>query len=294
MKLAVTVLSSILLAFSVTTASPVNPTATTSYRSKFSSTPIPSGIGLDGLDPLPGNVKELLEKYLKEKHDFVQQEKICDSLQSKYTEQYMLVMNLETKIQDLEEKSQKKGGSPKYNGKIQKIKADLQAQKVKLEDLRKSYDECDSTKDGYAIELSFTEVKLMNIVFGGNWDHKSLDKKFALIEKHSSVKTYLKGLRGKGTRNNSGDQQKSQEPSDQQKSQEPSGPQKSQEPSGQQKNKKPSGQQKSQEPQPSPDTSSGSGSSGQKAPSNKRKRVFKFVGEIKSLFKRPKYDDSSN
>ncbi|KAK5671278.1 hypothetical protein QVD99_002308 [Batrachochytrium dendrobatidis] len=121
MKLAVTVLSSILLAFSVTTASPVNPTATTdvetststvipsattSTESSTSSTPIPSGIGLDGLDPLPGNVKYLLKEYAEIQDDCDLQRKVHQFLKSQYDiqreAQYSKFIKLDQEIQGCE------------------------------------------------------------------------------------------------------------------------------------------------------------------------------------------------
>ncbi|KAK5668158.1 hypothetical protein QVD99_005197 [Batrachochytrium dendrobatidis] len=87
MKLAVAVLSSILLACSVTTANPVNPSATTDVASTSTSFLASNGIGLDGLDPLPGNVKELLEKYAEIDYDRNQQRKIYWPLKSRYDSQ---------------------------------------------------------------------------------------------------------------------------------------------------------------------------------------------------------------
>ncbi|KAJ8326149.1 hypothetical protein QVD99_001359 [Batrachochytrium dendrobatidis] len=77
MKLAVAVLSSILFVCSVTTANPVNPSATTDAEAS-TSTFIPStkGIGLGALDDaLPDNVKHLLDKYAEIENDRNQQKK---------------------------------------------------------------------------------------------------------------------------------------------------------------------------------------------------------------------------
>ncbi|KAK5669102.1 hypothetical protein QVD99_004864 [Batrachochytrium dendrobatidis] len=274
MKLAVAVLSSILLACSVTTANPVNPSATTDVETSTSTvipsattdveaitspTPNPNGIGLGGLDQLPSSIKELLDKHLKLSHARDEQKKVCDPLKPEYDSQIMLVIDLKTKIEVLEEKSQKNGGSPEYDGEIQKTKLDLEAQRSKLEDIEKRYNECQLKKNGLESEIYLTKMRLVYLVFGDSSNFRLFDQQLYLINKHPSVKGYLGEL----------SLEYSKTPG--------------QSSSGQQH----------QESQPSSSRPSGSGSPGQKAPSNKRKRISKLVGEIKSLFKRPKYDDSS-
>ncbi|KAK5668103.1 hypothetical protein QVD99_005143 [Batrachochytrium dendrobatidis] len=91
MKLAVAVLSSILLACSVTIANPIDPSATTSTEAITSPTPNPNGIGISGLDPLSDSVKDLLDKYIELEDDRNEQGKKCKLLQSEYDSQIMLV-----------------------------------------------------------------------------------------------------------------------------------------------------------------------------------------------------------
>ncbi|OAJ45435.1 hypothetical protein BDEG_28575 [Batrachochytrium dendrobatidis JEL423] len=253
MKLAVAVLSSILLACSVTIANPVDPSATTDVESSTSPTPNPNGIGMGGLNPLPNIIKDLLEKHLKLNHNRNHYGRICNSLKSEYEDQKKLVMNLGRKIQVLKHKAQGNSGGPKYDDEIQETKVDLKAQKAKLADLGKDYHECESE---YLVEL----------VFGGPWDPKSFGQQLSLIGKHPSVMEYFDGSGNKGQS------------------------------SGRSKRlgQKPSGQQQHQDSQPSPDTPSESGSTGQGASSNKRKGSSKFMNGLKSFFQRSRRDDPSN
>ncbi|KAJ8323134.1 hypothetical protein O5D80_008192 [Batrachochytrium dendrobatidis] len=91
MKLAAAVLSLILLAFSVTTANPVDPSESTDAEHRISAViptvlkgveynfwidANPDGIGLGALDDaLPDNVKHLLDKYVELQDDRNQQSK---------------------------------------------------------------------------------------------------------------------------------------------------------------------------------------------------------------------------
>ncbi|EGF76144.1 hypothetical protein BATDEDRAFT_92998 [Batrachochytrium dendrobatidis JAM81] len=275
MKLAVAVLSSILLACSVTTANPVNPSATTDVETSTSTvipsattdveaitspTPNPNGIGLGGLDQLPSSIKELLDKHLKLSHARDEQKKVCDPLKPEYDSQIILIADLETKIQVLERKFQRSGGSPKYDGEIQKTKADLEAQKVKLKDIRSRYYECQLKTCYIELDLSLIKIELVECVFGETWDPESTERKLLLIGQHPSVMRYFGELGNKG-QSSECNECLGQNPSD---------------------------QQQHQEPQPSPDTPSGSGSSGQKVPSNRQKGSSKFMGKLKSFFGRPK------
>ncbi|KAK6096857.1 hypothetical protein MT418_002513 [Batrachochytrium dendrobatidis] len=143
MKLAVAVLSSILLVCSATTANPVNPSATTDAEAS-TSTVIPSenGIGLGALDdPLPGNVKHLLDKYAEIEDGRNQQRKIYWPLKSRYDSQYDVLMGVKKDLKVLEYLSQD-DDSLKYYIEIRKTKLDHEKQLSKLDKIRKSFDEC--------------------------------------------------------------------------------------------------------------------------------------------------------
>ncbi|KAK6096879.1 hypothetical protein MT418_002530 [Batrachochytrium dendrobatidis] len=310
MKLAVAVLSSILLACSVTIANPIDPSATTDVETSTStvipsattdveastsSTPNPNGIGLGALDyPLPDSIKELLEKYEKKGKIAMNKKKV--------------------KIYILKHKYQGNGGSSEYDNEIQETKSNLETQKAKLADLGKDYHECVLEKNSLEFEMSRIEVKLVECVFGEPWDPKSFDQQLSLIDKHPSVRGYFSELRGKG-QSSGHSKRPSQKPSDQQqrkksggrrKHRNPSGQQQRKKPSGQQQRKKPSGQQQQQkpsdqqpqEPQPSSSRPSGSGSLGRRvsssihrASSGVRRGTSRLVGNVESFFKRPKDED---
>ncbi|EGF82899.1 hypothetical protein BATDEDRAFT_86370 [Batrachochytrium dendrobatidis JAM81] len=339
MKLAVAVLSSILLACSVTIANPIDPSATTDVESiafpdlpsattdvessifpdlpsattdvesSTLPTPNPNGIGLGGLDPLPDSIKDLFKKYRKKKQGFNQQKKKCELLKSEYNDQRRLIERLWRNTRILQHKYQGNGGSPKHDA-TQKSKLNLKAQRDRLDDLKESIQDCESKRNSLEFELDLIEIELVTLVFGGPWDPKSFYKKLLLIGTYPSVQNYLDRLRneekssecneclgqnpsdqqqhrkpsGQQQQQKPGGQQQQQKPSDQQQQQKPSDQQQQQKPSDQQQHQKPSGQQQHQEPQPSPDTPSGSGSPGQKVPSNRQKGSSKFMGKLKSFF----------
>ncbi|KAJ8328652.1 hypothetical protein O5D80_002641 [Batrachochytrium dendrobatidis] len=265
MKLAVAVLSSILFACSVTIANPIDPSETTSTESSTSPTPNPNGIGLDGLNPLPNIIKDLLNKYIELEHGRDEQEKLYGSLKPQYDHQHKLVKDLEKRIRLLEFISQTSGDNQKYYGEIQETKLNLEAQRSKLFDFGSRYYECQLKTCYIELDLSLIKIELVECVFGGPWDSKSTDRKLFLIGTYPSVMRYFGELGNKG---------------------QSSGRNKS---LGQNH-----GDQQHQDLQPSPNTPSGSGSPGQKVPSNRQKGSCKFMNGLKSFFQRSKNDDSSN
>ncbi|KAJ8322518.1 hypothetical protein O5D80_003107 [Batrachochytrium dendrobatidis] len=142
MKLAVAVLSSILLVCSATTANPVKPSATTNTEHRISAViPSTNGIGIDNLSPLPGNVKHLLDKYAEIEDGRNQQSKIYWPLKSRYDSQYDVLMGVKKDLKVLEYLSQDDDGL-KYYIEIRKTKLDHEKQLSKLDKIRKSFDEC--------------------------------------------------------------------------------------------------------------------------------------------------------
>ncbi|KAJ8325405.1 hypothetical protein O5D80_006341 [Batrachochytrium dendrobatidis] len=275
MKLAVAVLSSILLACSVTIANPIDPSATTSTKSITSPTPNPNGIGLGGLDPLSDSVKDLLKEYIELEDDRNEQGKKCKLLQSEYDNQQKLIADLETKIYVLGGKSQRNGDNSKYDGEIQKTRLDLEAQKSKLADLGKSRQDCEFKCSGFVAGKSMIEIGLVNLIFGKSWNPRSFEQQFVFIATHSSVMSYLGELGSKGQSSgrsnnlgqNHGDQQQHQNHDD---------------------------QQQRQDSQPLLDTPSESGSSVQRVSSNRRKDSSKLVRNVGSFFQKSRRDDPSN
>ncbi|KAK5670549.1 hypothetical protein QVD99_003228 [Batrachochytrium dendrobatidis] len=175
MKLAVAVLSSILLACSVTTASPVKPS-------------------IGGLDPLPRNVKYLLEKYAEIQDDRNQQRKMHQLLKSRYDSQREVIMIYEKKLETLKKKPQRKGGDPEHDEKIQKAKLDLEAQYSKFVKLRKEFDECES-KLGDLVEKEWeTDQQIVSLVFGTPLNVATVAHQASLIKETPSAKNYLEKI----------------------------------------------------------------------------------------------------
>ncbi|EGF80051.1 hypothetical protein BATDEDRAFT_88861 [Batrachochytrium dendrobatidis JAM81] len=289
MKLAVAVLSSILLALSVTTANPVNPSATTdvetsistvipsattSTEASTSSTPNPKGIGLGALDPLPGNVKELLKEYVKIQDNRNQQRKICWLLQSQSDIQRKVVMGLEKKLETLEKKPQGKGGSSKHNDKIRKAESNLEKQYSKFVKLQRSLYECESEIDDLAQKEWEINQHIASLVFGTTTNVATVDFQTSTIKEMPSVKDYLEkqSLKNKDLDRKSGGRRKHRKSGDQRKH----------------KDFQPLLNEESDD---ASDEESGSGSSRQKVPSKKRKRVSKLMDGLGSFFKRPGDDD---
>ncbi|KAK5667202.1 hypothetical protein QVD99_006409 [Batrachochytrium dendrobatidis] len=242
-----------------TSTSTVIPSATTSTEASTLPTPNPNGIGLGGLDPLPDSIKELLEKYEKKKQSRDEQKKKCELLRFQYDDQKKHATDLKIRLYLLEHISQGNGDGPKYDDEIQVNESNLEAQESKLNDLKKRLKGCDSKYNGIVFGLKVIEVKLVKLVFGRPWDPKSFDQQLLLIGTYPSIQGYFGGSGNKG-QSSGRSKRPSQKPSDQQ----------------------------SQESQPSPDTPSGSGSPGQKVPSNRQKGSSKLMNGLKSFFGRPK------
>ncbi|KAK5670566.1 hypothetical protein QVD99_002351 [Batrachochytrium dendrobatidis] len=265
MKLAVAVLSSILFVCSATTASPVNPSAAKNTGAS-TSTFIPSenGIGLGALDdPIPGNVKYLLDKYVEIQDGRNQQSKIYWPLKSRHDDQCDVVMGYEKDFEILKFEAQKGNGNPKH-GEFQKAKLDYEYQLSKLDKIRKSFDEC-QFKIGRIVEKkSETDQQIVSLILGTPLDLISVKYQALLIRGTHSVKDYLEQQSSKyeSLGQNPIDQEY-QNPSDQQ----------------------------CQDSQSSLDTLSGSGSFEQKVPSNKRQGFSKFMSRLGSFFGRPKRED---
>ncbi|KAK5669110.1 hypothetical protein QVD99_004872 [Batrachochytrium dendrobatidis] len=192
MKLAVAVLSSILFVCSATTASPVNPSAAKNTGAS-TSTFIPSenGIGLGALDdPIPGNVKYLLDKYVEIQDGRNQQSKIYWPLKSRHDDQCDVVMGYEKDFEILKFEAQKGNGNPK-NGEFQKAKLDYEYQLSKLDKIRKSFDEC-QFKIGLLVQKKWeTDKQIVSLILGTPLDLALFKYQALLIRGTPSVKDYL-------------------------------------------------------------------------------------------------------
>ncbi|KAJ8328686.1 hypothetical protein O5D80_002670 [Batrachochytrium dendrobatidis] len=228
MKLLIAVLSSILVACSVTIATPIDPSEITSTESSASTalpsmatttypsslpTPDKNGIDLDNLVSLPSNIEDLLKEYLERRHSRNEQRKVCESIKSEYYDQHKLLSDLKKRIQALKGKSGKNGGSSKHNGKIRKVEFELEGQYFKLDKLKKGFEECKSKYDRLDFELKLVKIQLVECVFGEPWNVQSLNQKLSLIRVHPVFKGYLEGLCEKSSECKKGSDQ---DPSDHQ------------------------------------------------------------------------------
>ncbi|OAJ32845.1 hypothetical protein BDEG_28722 [Batrachochytrium dendrobatidis JEL423] len=189
MKLAVIVLSSILLACSVTIANPILPSATTSTESIISPTHNPNGIGLGGLDPIPNIIKDLLKEYIELEHGRDEQEKLYGSLKPQYDHQHKL------------------------------NKLDFEIQKSKLANLKKSLQGCESKYSYLTVKVEQINVELVDLIFGESWNPKLFGRKLYDINSNPFIRSYLEkqSLKyNKSLGRKPSDQQQRKKPSDQQ------------------------------------------------------------------------------
>ncbi|KAK6091073.1 hypothetical protein MT418_008366 [Batrachochytrium dendrobatidis] len=286
MKLAVAVLSSILLACSVTTANPVDPSESTDDEDGISTfipsattdteyslwiVPNPDGIGLGALDdPLPDNFKNLLDKYAEIQDARNQQSKIYWPLESRYDSQYDVLMGYEKDLEILKYQSQKGNGNPKY-GDIEKTKLDLEDQRSKLVKLRKSFDECQS-EIGRLAEKSGKSMNGLERPFVKNYIEQQSSKYESLDQKSGDRRKHRK----------SGDRRKHRKSGDRRKHRKSGGRQK-------RKDLESSDEESDEEPDEESEYKFN-----RKGTFSMRRASSKFITRFGSFFGRPKRDDPSN
>ncbi|OAJ40785.1 hypothetical protein BDEG_24486 [Batrachochytrium dendrobatidis JEL423] len=136
MKLAVTVLSSILFACSVTTAIPVNPSATTSAEAS-TLTVTPSAQTTPSIDfsNLPGGDMNLIRKYAQTKKSRDDVEKMDGLIRLEKLAQEELVEQLGKEIQELLRKCQSSEGHSKYGKKLNELEQKLEQERKTLDEL---------------------------------------------------------------------------------------------------------------------------------------------------------------
>ncbi|KAL5040496.1 hypothetical protein RTP6_007495 [Batrachochytrium dendrobatidis] len=149
----------------------------------------PDGIGLGALDPLPDNVKHLLDKYVELQYARNQQEKIYWPLKSRHDSQYDVVLGVEKDLKILKYLSQD-GDSPKY-GDIEKTKLDLERQDFKFAKLVKSFDECQSKIGRIVEKKSETDERIVRLVLGTPLDLALFNYQALLIRGMPSVNDYI-------------------------------------------------------------------------------------------------------
>ncbi|EGF76341.1 hypothetical protein BATDEDRAFT_92830 [Batrachochytrium dendrobatidis JAM81] len=188
MKLAVTVLASILLACSVTTVSSVNPSAATSAETS-SLTAQPSATtnsvfedwtvfnaeitnSVD-LSRLSEDDARLIKKHLKLNEKCKKTKKARGLAESAKLDQERLVSRLDEKYQRLLNKFQGENGS-KYGERLLKAKLELEKEQEILVEIEKKCQSLGSDIFGFNLELNITRGKLARRLFGDNLDIESL------------------------------------------------------------------------------------------------------------------------
>ncbi|KAJ8324073.1 hypothetical protein O5D80_007282 [Batrachochytrium dendrobatidis] len=173
MKLAVTVLASILFACSVTTASPVNPSATTSAESS-TSTVIPSAQVTPSIDfsKLSNKDMELIKEYAHMKKTCDDAEKIHNSLQPKRLSQQELVDRLDEEYEQLMSEFQTSENGSKYSEKLQELEQKLE-QKLEQEEKAIGKLVAMGMSSGFpslTFKLGKIQSQLLDRLFKGNTD----------------------------------------------------------------------------------------------------------------------------
>ncbi|KAJ8324068.1 hypothetical protein O5D80_003191 [Batrachochytrium dendrobatidis] len=224
MKFSIAVLSSVLVACSVTTANPTLPSstidaefststvipsettnaesstltaipsATTSTESSPLSIPNVNGIGLHGLTSLPDKIKDLLKKYTKLKQDCPKQKKVCDLIESQFFEHKKLVKKLENKVTDLKLELENEDSSHDHSSEMEKYMLDLEGQYFLYLDFEKKDEKCKAESTRLEGQLKVIKIQLVKLVFGGPCNVGLLEKQFLLILSHSTVGGYLETL----------------------------------------------------------------------------------------------------
>ncbi|KAJ8324063.1 hypothetical protein QVD99_008406 [Batrachochytrium dendrobatidis] len=176
MKLAVTVLASILFACPVTTAKPVNPSLTTSAESSTSAvTPNAQATSLFDLSQPSLEVMNLLEEYAQSKEDYKEAEKVYDLVHSTKSDRKQLVKQLREEYQELLDKYQEGDGS-KYKDESEKLEKE---EDILIDLLQRR---AGAAYFSLYERLSNIKSQLVKHLFGKNWIHRPVNDYFNLIE----------------------------------------------------------------------------------------------------------------
>ncbi|KAK5670224.1 hypothetical protein QVD99_003324 [Batrachochytrium dendrobatidis] len=195
MKLAIA-LSSILLVCSVTTANPVNPSATTSAEpssstAAFTTTtdsysnflPASSVQAINSVDlsKLSDDDKSLMGKYLETSENHKKMKETQRPAESKIFDQKALIERLDEKHTKLLGKSHNNGGFV-YEIRAKRIKSRLDKQKKILLKLEKEYQSLNFKILDYDWELDVIREELTKRLFGDDLDQSSIDSYIAFIK----------------------------------------------------------------------------------------------------------------
>ncbi|KAK5664871.1 hypothetical protein QVD99_008411 [Batrachochytrium dendrobatidis] len=169
MKLAVTVLASILFACSVTTAKPVNPSATTSAEASTSTvTPSAQVTPSVDLSKLSKDDMELIKEYAHMKKSRDDAKETYGLIQPEKHAQEKLVERLDKKIKKLLRKSQTSENGSKYSKKLKKLEQKLEQERKNLDELIKK--QLEFGFPSLTFKLGKIQSQLLDRLFKGNTD----------------------------------------------------------------------------------------------------------------------------
>ncbi|KAK5669584.1 hypothetical protein QVD99_003975 [Batrachochytrium dendrobatidis] len=183
MKLAITVLSSILAICSVTVAKPVNPSATTSVESS-TSTAVPSAqtTGWINFDQLSDEGMNLIKEYARVNKQHNEAKAMCGSTESIIVSQEKLVKGLASELGDLMDKTHKSKDGSEYEEEVKKANARFAEQHYLLLQFEKKC--MDSYWDNSGIRSQLTKIKneLVKFLFGEHISAELVEDYMQLLE----------------------------------------------------------------------------------------------------------------
>ncbi|OAJ32820.1 hypothetical protein BDEG_28702 [Batrachochytrium dendrobatidis JEL423] len=200
MKLAVTLLASILFACSVTTAKPVNPSATTSAEAS-TSTVIPTATESDeskhrvfsyegsefsvDLSKLSKDDVKLIQEYLEKDQEYEEIKKACDSAKSEELNQEELLKRLSGKNYKLSLKYSNRN-DPVYQEKKREIKQKLNEENEKLFSLQEKRLKLDKNLYHAGLLLHMARKELADLLFQNGPSTASLYSRIKFLKSNPS------------------------------------------------------------------------------------------------------------
>ncbi|EGF82512.1 hypothetical protein BATDEDRAFT_23073 [Batrachochytrium dendrobatidis JAM81] len=201
MRFAVTILSSILLACSVTIANPVHPSATTSIIYGPLSTPNTNAIGSAGPDLLSDDIKSLLLEYAEKKYNHDKQARKCELINLQYSEQRGLVKYLGEKVDSFRlelQKNPEHSNYPHSDVRMTTLKQKFGGEYCILVKLENKEKRCRFDSDYLKYELELVIIKLVARIFGP-FNSEPLDEQLSRVLSYPLISTYLEGLYGQSS-----------------------------------------------------------------------------------------------
>ncbi|EGF80580.1 hypothetical protein BATDEDRAFT_24301 [Batrachochytrium dendrobatidis JAM81] len=175
MKLAITVLSSILAVCSITVANPILTTATTSTESSTStvipssttsaeSTPTPIFDPKEvNCDPFSSNEVVMIQTYARDRMFAKKVGKELNEKESEAIAQRNLIVRLKRRLEDLKSKPWENGGASNYGETVENLENEISRQITVYEGLKKQSDNLDSICFDVGHRVTDSETQLMNL-----------------------------------------------------------------------------------------------------------------------------------